>query len=97
MAELPIRLLGERVMVKVLEAETTSGGIHLPEAAQEKPQKGEVVAVGTGSTADSEEESEIEVEVGDVVIFARYGGTELTVEDEEYLVLDADQIYAKEA
>ncbi len=97
MAELPIRLLGERVMVKVLEAEATSGGIHLPEAAQEKPQKGEVVAVGTGSTADSEEEGEIEVEVGDVVIFARYGGTELTVEDEEYLVLDADQIYAKEA
>jgi len=85
------------VMVKPLEAETTSGGIHLPEAAQEKPQKGEVVAIGTGQESDSEEAAEIEVEVGDVVIFAKYGGTELTVDGEEYLVLDADQLYAKEA
>ncbi|GAG07918.1 unnamed protein product, partial [marine sediment metagenome] len=70
MAKLSIRLLGERVMVKQLEAETTSGGIHLPESAQEKPQRGEVVAIGTGQTADADEAAEFDAKVGDVVIFA---------------------------
>jgi chaperonin GroES len=97
MAELPIRVLGERVLVKPMEAETTSGGIHLPQSAQERPQRGEVVAVGAGKAADDDDEATpIEVEVGDVVIFAKHSGTELTIDGEDYLVLDADRIYAKE-
>lgn len=96
MARLPIRVLGERVLVKPMEAETTSGGIHLPESAQERPQKGEVVGVGAGNTADDDDATPIEVEVGDVVIFAKHSGTELTIDGEDYLVLDADRIYAKE-
>lgn len=96
MAKLSIRLLGERALVKPLEAETTSGGIHLPESAQEKPQRGEVVAIGAGQTAEADDVPEFDAEVGDVVIFAKFGGTELTVDGEDYVVLDFDQIYAKE-
>jgi len=97
MAKVPIRLLGERILVKRLEADATSGGIHLPESAQEKPQRGEVVAIGTGTSSDDEERTELDVKVGDVVIFAKYGGTDLKLDGEEYIVLDFDQVYAKEA
>ena len=82
-----IRLLGNRVMVKRVEADTTSGGIHLPESAQEKPQKAEVVAVGEGQKLDSGDVVTPDVEEGDMVIIARYGGTEITVDGEEYLIL----------
>lgn len=91
-----IRLLGDRVMVKRAEAETTSGGIHLPEAAQERPQKAEVVAVGEGRKLDDGTTVPPDVKVGDVVVIAKYGGTEITVDGEEYLILDSDQILAKE-
>lgn len=92
-----IRLLGDRVMVKRMEANTTSGGIHLPESAQEQQQKAEVIAVGEGRKLDSGEVAAPDVEEGDVVIIARYGGTEITVDGEEYLIMDASQILAKEA
>ncbi|MFO8080429.1 MAG: co-chaperone GroES [Armatimonadota bacterium] len=92
-----IRLLGDRVMVKRMEADTTSGGIHLPESAQEQPQKAEVVAVGEGRKLDSGEVVAPDVAEGDTVIIAKYGGTEITVDGEEYLIMDASQILAKEA
>jgi len=96
MAKLSITVLGERVLVKPLDAESTSGGIYLPEAAQEKPQRGEIIAIGTAQTVDADEGAEFDAKVGDVVVFAKYGGTELTVEGEDYLVMDFDQILAKE-
>lgn len=92
-----IRLLGNRVMVKRAEADTTSGGIHLPESAREEQQRAEVVAVGEGERLDDGTLVAPDVEEGDVVVIARYGGTEITVDGEEYLIMDADQILAKEA
>lgn len=91
-----IRLLGNRVMLKQLEAEATSGGILLPETAQEKPQRAEVIAVGEGERLDNGELVATPVKVGDVVVYARYGGSEITVDGEDYLVMDAEQIYAVE-
>ena len=92
-----LKILGDRVMIKVDEPETSEGGIHLPESAQEKPQRGKVVAVGEGRRLDDGTLVPPEVEEGDKVIFAKYGGTEITDEDEgeEYTILDSDQIYAK--
>ena len=91
-----IRLLGNRVMLKQLEAEATSGGILLPETAQEKPQRAEVIAIGEGEKLDSGEFVAPPVAIGDVVVYARYGGSEITVDDEDYLVMDGEQIYAVE-
>ena len=90
-----LKILGDRVMIKVDEPETTEGGIHLPESAQEKPQRGEVVAVGEGRRLDDGTLVPLDVAEGDKVIFAKYGGTEITDEGEEYIILDSDQIYAK--
>jgi len=92
-----IRLLGDRVMVQRAEAETTSGGIHLPESAQERPQKAKVIAIGEGRTLDSGEVVTPEVEVGDMVIISKYGGTEITVDGEDYLIMETGQILAKNA
>ncbi|MGD9498546.1 MAG: co-chaperone GroES [Armatimonadota bacterium] len=92
-----IRLLGDRVMVKRLEAETTSGGIHLPESARERPQKAEVIAVGEGKRLDDGTLVPPDVKVGDVVIIAKYGGTEIKIDGEEYLIMDGDQLLAKES
>ncbi len=91
-----IRLLGNRVMLKQVEAETTSGGIHLPESAQEKPQRAEVVGVGEGEKLESGKVVEPAVSVGDMVVYARYGGTEISVDGEDFIVMDANQIYAVE-
>lgn len=82
-------------MIKVDEAQTTEGGIFLPEAARQKSQWATVVSVGeyrleNGSTAP------LDVKVGDRVIFAKYGGREVSEAGEDYLILEADQIYAKE-
>ncbi len=90
-----LRILGDRVMVKPDEAEETQGGIVVPETAQEKPQRGTVVAVGEGKRGDEGDLVKPEVEVGDKVIFSKYGGHEVKVDGEEYLILDSDQIYAK--
>lgn len=92
-----IRLLGDRVMVKRAEADKTSGGIHLPESAQERPQKAEVVVVGEGRKLDNGEVIAPDLKVGDVVIISKYGGTEINVDGEDYLILDTGQILAKEA
>lgn len=84
-------------MVQRAEAEKTAGGIHLPESAQERPQKATVIAVGEGRKLDNGSVVAPDVKEGDMVVIARYGGTEITVDGEEYLILNSDQILAKEA
>ncbi|NMA91776.1 MAG: co-chaperone GroES [Firmicutes bacterium] len=90
-----LKPLGDRVVVKVLEAEEkTASGIVLPDKAKEKPQEGEVMAVGTGKVLDNGNRMEMEVQVGDKIIFSRYAGTEIKVKGEDYLILRQDDILA---
>ncbi len=90
-----LKPLADRVVVKVLEAEEkTVSGIVLPDKAKEKPQEGEVMAVGTGKILENGTKQEMEVEVGDKVIFSRYAGTEVKVKGDEYLILRQDDILA---
>ena len=85
--------LGDRVVVKALEAEETSrGGIVLPDTAKERPQTGEVLAVGPGKTLDNGQIAAMEVKVGDRVVYSKYGGTEIKVGGEEVIVLRHDDI-----
>lgn len=89
------RPLSDKVLVKPSEAETqTSGGIYIPDSAKQKPQEGEVIAVGPGRVLDDGTRSTVSVAVGDVVIYSKYGGTELKLDGAEYMILDEDQIYA---
>ncbi|MGB2823674.1 MAG: co-chaperone GroES [Phycisphaerae bacterium] len=90
-----IRPLGEKVLVKRLEAEDmTRGGIVLPDTAKEKPQKGTVLAVGDGKLLDDGSRAKFQVKKGDKVLFASYGGTEVKVGSEEYLLMDESDILA---
>ncbi len=91
-----LKPLGDRVIVKQAEAETqTKSGLILADTAKEKPQKGTVIAVGDGKwDEDGEKRIALDVKAGDTVIYSKYGGTEVKVEDEEYLILRADDIYA---
>ncbi len=90
-----IKPLADRVVVKVLEAEEkTASGIVLPDKAKEKPQEGEVMAVGSGKVLDNGTRLDMEVKVGDKVIFSRYAGTDVKVDGEEYLILRQDDILA---
>ncbi len=96
MAKIKIRPLDDRVVVEPMEAEeTTAGGILLPGNAQEKPQRGTVVAVGPGKLLDSGERGELSVTVGDEVIFGKYGGTEIEVDGHEVKILRESDILAK--
>ncbi len=89
------RPLSDKVLVKPSEAETqTSGGIYIPDSAKQKPQEGEVIAVGPGRILDDGSRSTLTVAVGDTVIYSKYGGTELKLDGAEYMILDEDQIYA---
>lgn len=88
--------LDDRVVVQTMEAEeTTAGGIVLPDAAREKPQRGKVVAVGPGRLLDSGERCAISVTVGDEVLFGKYGGTEIEVDGDEVKILRESDILAK--
>ena len=90
-----LKPLGDRVIVKTAEAETqTASGIILADSAKEKPQRGSVIAVGDGKINDKGERVPVDVKAGDTVIYSKYGGTEVKVEGEEYLILRADDIYA---
>ena len=90
-----IRPLGDKVVVKASTAEErTTGGIVLPDAAREKPQQGTVVSVGPGGLLENGERRPMGVREGDVVIFSKYGGNEIKLDGEEYLILDQDSIYA---
>jgi chaperonin GroES len=89
------RPLSDKVLVKPSEAESqTSGGIFIPDSAKQKPQEGEIIAVGPGRILDDGSRSNLTVAVGDKVIYSKYGGTELKLEGQEYVILDEDQIYA---
>jgi len=89
-----IKPLGNRVLVKRSKAQTSKGGILLPDTAQEKPREGEVVAVGPGKTDEEGRKEEMQVKVGDRVLFGSYAGTEVkNMEgEEEYLILAQDDI-----
>ena len=88
--------LGDRVIVEVLdEEETTVSGIVLPDTAKEKPQKGKVLAVGPGARDEDGEYISMDVEEGDIVIFSKYGGTEIKVGSEDVLILRESDILAK--
>ena len=90
-----IRPLGDRVVVKPDSREkTTRGGIIIPDTAKEKPQQGTVTAVGNGRLLDNGRRSVMELHEGDHVLFARYGGTEIILDDEIYLVLRENDILA---
>ena len=88
--------LDDRVVVQPLEAEeTTAGGIVLPDTAKEKPQRGEVVAVGPGRLLDSGERCAVSVAIGDQVLFGKYGGTDIEVDGQEVKILRESDILAK--
>jgi len=91
-----LKPLADRVLVKPIEREeVTKGGIVLPDTAKEKPQEGEVLAVGDGRLSEDGKRIPLDVKVGDIVIYARYGGTEIKIEDEELIILRESDILAK--
>ena len=92
---LSIKPLADRVVIKAAAAEaTTKSGIIIPDTAKEKPQRGQVVAVGEGRTADSGSLIKPQVAVGDQVLYGKWTGTEITVEGEDYLIMQEKDILA---
>ncbi len=90
-----IQPLGDKVLVQPSTAgEQTAGGIVLPDSAKERPQEGTVISVGPGRTLDSGEKSPITVKEGDLVIYSKYGGTEIKLDGTDYLILDESSILA---
>jgi chaperonin GroES len=90
--------LGDRVLVKPIEKEEkTKSGIYLPDTAKEKPQEGEIIAVGPGKYDETGKRIPMDLKVGDRVIYAKYGGTEIKVEDEELMILRESDILAKKS
>ncbi len=96
MGELVLRPLGDKIVVKPIEEEEkTPSGIFLPETAKEKPQQGEVIAVGPGRwNEDKGERVPLDVKVGDRVIFAKYSGTEVKLDGEKYLIMSESDVLA---
>jgi chaperonin GroES len=95
MPGISIRPLGEKVIVKRLEAESkTSGGIVLPDSAKEKPKRGTILAVGDGKLLDTGNRKSLQVKKGDKVLFTSYAGTELKVDGEEVIIMDESDILA---
>lgn len=94
---MPIRPLYDRILVKRLEEEEEQkvGGIIIPDTAKEKPQEGEVVAVGAGRVLENGNRQPPDVSVGDKVLFGKYSGTEVKIDNEEYLIMREDDILAK--
>jgi chaperonin GroES len=87
--------IGDRIVVKLEEnEEKTKSGIVLPDTAKEKPQRGKVVAVGSGRLLDNGKKAELEVKEGDTVIFSKYAGTEVKLEGEKYLILSESDVLA---
>jgi len=90
-----IQPLGDRVVVRPLETkDKTKGGIVLPDTAKEKPQEGEIVAVGKGKLLENGEIKPLEVKVGDRILYGKYSGTEITLNDQEYLILREEDVLA---
>ncbi len=94
-AKVKVKPLGDRVLVRPLEEEEQiKGGIIIPDTAKEKPQRGEIVAVGPGKTDDSGKKIEMSVKAGDKVLYGKYGGTEVNLDDVEYLIMPEGDILA---
>ena len=90
-----VQPLGDRVLIRPLEAqEKTKGGIILPDTAKEKPQEGEVVAVGKGKASESGKAEPLEVKVGDKVLYGKYSGTEIKLDGEDHLIVKEEDILA---
>ncbi len=90
-----IKPLADRVLVKPLEEEEVKrGGIIIPDTAKEKPQQGEVIAVGSGKSNDSGEKMEMEVKKGDKILYGKYSGTEVTIDGNDYLIMRESDILA---
>jgi chaperonin GroES len=90
-----VKPLADRVLVEALEAaEKTAGGLYIPDNAKEKPQKGKVIAAGPGKASDSGSIVKMEVKVGDVILYGKYSGTEVTVDGKEYLIMRESDILA---
>lgn len=88
-----IRPLSDRLVIKVIDdTEQTSGGIFIPDSAKEKPQKGEVIAVGPGKSLEDGKREEMEVKVGDIVLFAKYAGTDVKLNDEMLKILSEKDV-----
>jgi chaperonin GroES len=87
--------LEDRIVVKANEAEeTTASGLVIPDTAKEKPQQGEVLAVGPGRIGDDNERVPMDIKVGDTVVYSKYGGTEITIEGDDLLILQARDVLA---
>ena len=92
-SKVSIRPLGDKILVKRKEAAgQTASGIYLPESAKDKPQEAEVLAIGDGKLLDSGERAPFQVKVGDTVLLSKWGGTEVTIDDEDYLILAEDDV-----
>ena len=90
-----LKPLGDRIVIKVIEdTEQTSGGIFIPDSAKEKPQKGEVVAVGEGKMNDKGEREPMDVKAGDVILYAKYAGTDIKMDGIEYKILSVKDALA---
>ena len=88
-----IKPLGDNIVAEVIDdQEQTTGGIYIPDSAKEKPQKGKVIAVGTGKTLDSGEKEEMEVKVGDIVLYAKYAGTDVKLDNKLLKVLSVKDV-----
>ena len=90
-----VRPLHDRLLVRrVEEEEQIKGGIIIPDSAKEKPQEGKIVAIGSGKVLDSGERQKMDVKVGDKILFGKYSGTDIRVDDEELLILREDEVLA---
>jgi chaperonin GroES len=90
-----LKPLGDRLVVEPKEREsTTASGLVLPETAKEKPQEGEVIAVGPGRRDEDGKRIKMDVEVGDIVLYAKYGGTEVKIDDKKLLILKESDVLA---
>jgi chaperonin GroES len=90
-----IKPLGDKVVIKPLDQEEkTKSGIVLPDTAKEKPQQGEIIAVGSGRILENGQKIPLEVKVGDKVIFSKYAGTDIKIEEQDYLILSERDIHA---
>ncbi|GAB3942309.1 co-chaperone GroES [Corynebacterium tapiri] len=95
MANVNIRPLEDKVLVQIVEAETTTAsGLVIPDSAKEKPQEATVIAVGPGKLDDNGNRAPVDVKEGDTVVFSKYGGTELKYDGQEYLLLSARDLLA---
>jgi chaperonin GroES len=91
-AKTTLRPLHDRVLVKRLDEQDTRGRIVIPDSAKEKPQEGEVIAVGTGKTTEDGKHLPLEIKRGDRILFGKYSGSEITVDGQEYLIMKEEDV-----